>query len=331
MMERTPLQPPVIPALPAGVKRPLWSVMIPAYNCGRYIQRTIESVLMQAPAEKLMQIEVVDDASTDIDLQSLVHKTGNGRVKYFRQVNNVGSLRNFETSINRARGHYVHILHGDDFLSPGFYDEAAMLFKQFPSAAAVFTAFTQVNEQGTFICNSEIPASQPGIIPGWLSIIARNQKLQPPAVVVKREVYEKLGSFFGVHYGEDWEMWVRIAARYPMAHSPKKLAHYRVHDENISSHSLVSGQHIKDIASVINTIQNYLPAPEKKIWMRAAKKNWSLYFARTADKTYGKYKQPRQALRQAKMAYQLHRNQVSFFYMAKTFVKLAIGWKVKDR
>jgi len=31
-------------------------------------------------------------------------------------------------------------------------------------------------------------------------------------MVVKREVYEKLGGFYGVEYGEDWEMWVRIAA-----------------------------------------------------------------------------------------------------------------------
>ena len=329
MQERTPSQPPQIAPLPEDAVRPLWSVMIPAYNCAPYIEQAIQSVLLQAPAENFMQIEVVDDASTDADIQWLVKKIGNDRVKYFRQEKNVGSLRNFETCINRAQGQYVHILHGDDYVQEGFYHEVQRMFETYPSAAAVFTAYTQVDDKGRFICDSEIPANKAGIIPDWLSVIARNQKLQPPAVVVKRMVYEKLGSFFGVHYGEDWEMWVRIAANYSMVHSPEKLACYRVHDENISSHSLVSGQHIKDIGTVINTIQAYLPPGKKKLWMRAAKKNWSEYFARTSDKTYGKYRQPGQALRQSVMAYRLHRNKVSLFYLVKTFIKYAIGWKVK--
>jgi glycosyltransferase involved in cell wall biosynthesis len=61
-----------------------------------------------------MQIEVVDDGSTDADKEALVKQTGKGRVEYYRQPENVGSLRNFETRLNRATGHYIHILHGDD-------------------------------------------------------------------------------------------------------------------------------------------------------------------------------------------------------------------------
>jgi hypothetical protein len=48
--------------------------------------------------------------------EELVKKVGKGRVSYFRQKQNVGSLRNFETCINRSRGKYIHLLHGDDEL-----------------------------------------------------------------------------------------------------------------------------------------------------------------------------------------------------------------------
>jgi hypothetical protein len=51
----------------------------------------------------------------DNNIEELVKKVGKGRVSYFRQKKqNVGSLRNFETCINRSRGKYIHLLHGDD-------------------------------------------------------------------------------------------------------------------------------------------------------------------------------------------------------------------------
>ncbi|RYY46834.1 MAG: glycosyltransferase [Chitinophagaceae bacterium] len=239
MLKRTPGTPP--PILPTkAVDRPLWSIMIPVYNCGRFLPQALNSVLIQFQHNEQVQIEVVDDASTDLDVQSLVSEIGGGRIGYYRQPHNVGSLRNFETCINRSTGKYIHLLHGDDYLSPGFYAEVERLFEQFPEAGSLCTGFTQVTECGKFICNSTIQLSEPGIIENWLEQIACNQKLQPPAVVVKREVYEELGSFFAVHYGEDWLMWVRIAAAYPVVHSPKKLAHYRVHDSNISSDALIN-------------------------------------------------------------------------------------------
>ena len=64
MKTRIPSKPPVILPLPENEKRPLWSIMIPTYNCSKYLAETIESVLQQAPAEDIMQIEVIDDYST---------------------------------------------------------------------------------------------------------------------------------------------------------------------------------------------------------------------------------------------------------------------------
>lgn len=276
-----------------------------------------------------MQIEVVDDCSTDANVKALVERIGKGRVSYFRQKKNQGSLRNFETCINHAKGYYVHLLHGDDFVDDGFYKAMEGLFKDFPQAGAACCAFWHVDEAGEFLYPNEKISDERGILTDWLDTIAQGQKLQPPSVVVRREVYEKLGGFFGVHYSEDWEMWVRIAAHYPFAFTPLKFANYRVHDnETITSKYFKNGQHIKDIAKTINTIQNYLPAQKKEMLKRNAERNWSVYYARTSDMVYHRYHNSKQAIQQAKLAYKMNKNPITFFFLFKMYIKRLIRYKL---
>lgn len=76
MKDRIPQKPPEISVLPQHVSRPLWSVMIPVYNCSKYLAENIRSVLAQDPGPELMQIEIVDDFSTDADVESWFWKLG---------------------------------------------------------------------------------------------------------------------------------------------------------------------------------------------------------------------------------------------------------------
>ncbi|HVY75008.1 MAG TPA: glycosyltransferase [Puia sp.] len=311
------------------MSRPLWSVMIPSYNCSQYLIGTLRSVLQQDPGEELMQIEVVDDCSTDTDVEALVAYIGRGRVKYFRQSENVGSLRNFETCLNRATGHYIHLLHGDDMARPGFYDEIAQLFTSFPEAGAAFTGYTYINELNTELSANRKLLSEPGILKNWLMEIGHTQHVQPPAMVVKRSVYEKLGGFYAVHYGEDWEMWVRIAANYPVAHSPKRLAYYRVHENNITSRYFLTGQSVKDAMTVINIIQQYLPASERRRMHRIARRGFARYFAGMSDKIYHEYGQPYTALQQAHRVLKMYANPRTLYYFVKIYIKVLIGYKIE--
>src|SRR5664279_2604129 len=328
MSERIPQSPPPRSPPADHVKRPRWSVMIPSYNCSRYLIENLHSVLQQDPGPEIMQIEVVDDFSTDTDVENLVREIGGGRIGFYRQPRNVGSLRNFETCLNRATGQYIHLLHGDDQVKPGFYSEIEKLFTLFPQAGAAFTGFIFVDEQNRRLYDNQTLLESPGILQNWLFRIASSQLVQVPAMVVRRSVYENLGGFFGVHYGEDWEMWARIAAQYPVAHSPEKLALYRVHRDNITSRYFLTGQSITDAIQVVNTIQKYLPAGEKKKAKRAAEKHLAYYFARSSDKIYHQYGKPFVALEQARRSLGLYFSPVTFYYWLKMRVKIGIGYKM---
>jgi glycosyltransferase involved in cell wall biosynthesis len=285
------------------------------------------SVLAQDPGPDKMQIEVIDDHSTDADVEALVAEIGKGRVGFFRQDHNVGSLRNFETCLNRSTGQWIHLLHGDDLVKPDFYREVEMLFQEYPEAGAAFTGYFHIGEKGEILYPHKALTDKKGIIENWLHIIAQSQQIQPPAMVVKRKVYEELGGFFGIHYGEDWEMWVRISTHFPVVHSPRRLAEYRIHANNITSNYFLSGQNMQDISKAIETIQEYLPEDKRKELKRLARKNYSVYFARTTDMVYHGYKNPRQALSQAKSAFSMHRNLTTFYFVCKIYLKLLIRYK----
>jgi glycosyltransferase involved in cell wall biosynthesis len=326
-LERTPQQPPVILPLPSSVKRTKWSVMIPVYNCITYLPFTLQSVLQQDKGANQMQIKVIDDCSTDGNVEALVQQIGNGRIEYFKQPKNVGSLRNFETCINQSIGEFVHILHGDDGVKVGFYDEIDGLYQEFPEAGAAFTHYEYIDQTGEKMWENDIVDTSRGILKNWLIRIASKQVMQPPAVIVKRSTYEKLGGFYGVHYGEDWLMWVSIAAYFPVAFSPMNLALYRVHHTNISFRSLSRAKNIREMNFVINEIKKFLPENEVKRISNLSKRNFSVYYARLSHKVYHDYNRPHDALYQAIFSLRLHLNFETFKYSSKLIFKYITGYK----
>lgn len=254
------MTPAFVPAVAAGVQRPLWSVMIPSHECGRFLPETIAGVLAQDPGPDVMEIEVVDDASVRDDLAEVVNRCGLGRVRYFRQPANVGHIRNFQTCLERARGHYVHLLHGDDVVRPGFYARLAIGLAQ-PGVGAAFCRHEHIDAAGQLLYTSPLERPAPGVLEDWLPQIAVRQRLQTPSIAVRREVYERLGGFAPtLRWVEDWEMWTRIAAHYAVWFEPQVLAAYRRHGASSTARHEQSAEDARDRRRAIDLIAAHLPA-----------------------------------------------------------------------
>jgi glycosyltransferase involved in cell wall biosynthesis len=255
--------PPRVAPLPADRGRTTWSVMIPVFNAGPFLADTLRSVLVQDRGRAGMQIAVVDDASTDVDVRRLVEQVAGDRVEYHRQSRNVGSVRNFNTGIGLSRGQLVHLLHADDRVLPGYYETMEALFATYPQAGAGFSGFRNIDEQGAVTSVEPTYAPAECVLENWFYTIAKAPCTHYGAIAVRRSVYETLGGFFGASYGEDWEMKARIASRYPVAYTPDVLAEYRVHPRSITRAKVRSGGNLADLAWVVDTIQGYLPDSER--------------------------------------------------------------------
>jgi glycosyltransferase involved in cell wall biosynthesis len=299
--------------------------MIPVYNCYGYLRIALRHLLAQDPGGDVMQIEVVDDCSTDGDVAALVLEMGEGRVRYFRQAENVGSLRNFQTCLERSRGHLVHILHGDDLVRAGFYRKMEQLFRDFPSIGAAFCRYAYVDEHGRFLYNHEQELDRDGIPDNWLERLCERQRIQYVAMVVKRDVYERLGGFYGVEYGEDWEMWVRIAAHYKMAYTPEILAEYRRHYSSISGRTFATARNMACLQWVMTKIEHYLPASLRGRVMGASRTFYAHYALRVANALWNRFKDKRGASAQALAAWNMSRDAGLLYKIIKLYTRITLN------
>lgn len=250
----------MLPPVPEGVPRPLWSVMIPTYNCADYLRETIAGVLAQDPGPDLMQIEVVDDCSTLDDPEAVVKEMGGGRIEFLRQPKNCGHIQNFQTCLERSRGQLVHLLHGDDSVRAGFYQKLQTAFTQRPDLGAAFCRHIYIDDRSQWQGLSLLEQPESGVLDQWLERIALSQRIQTPSIVVRREVYETLGAFDRrLVWVEDWEMWVRIAAHYPCWFETEPLALYRIHETSNTGRLIATGENLRDVRRAVKIIQPYLP------------------------------------------------------------------------
>lgn len=240
------LTPPSIAPVPAGTSRPLWSVMIPTFNCAKYLRLTLQSVLAQAPGPDQMQIEVVDDCSTKDDPEAVVREVGQGRVQFHRKPQNGGAIANFNTCIERSRGQLVHILHGDDYVLPGFYEKLTAEAQAHPDLAYFASRSFFVDEQEIiFDVSHRVPRLESGSTAA--NDFFYGNPTQTPGVVVRRSFYEQHGGFLGalVHTA-DCEMWTRAVSLGGGMMLPQVLCCYRFFAANDSGRLARTAENLRD-------------------------------------------------------------------------------------
>jgi glycosyltransferase involved in cell wall biosynthesis len=272
-------------AVRTGEHRPLWSVCIPVFNCGEFLALTLRSVLEQGYETSEMEVEVVDDHSED-DPGGIVSAVAGGRVAYHRHSRNMGHVRNFNACIGRARGELLHLLHGDDLVLPGFYSTMERVFCDNPGIGAAFCRHHYIDARGNIIKTSPLVQTRSGVLVDAAERLARQQLVQPPSIVVRRAVYESVGLFDErmKTCGEDWEMWVRIASKYPVWYEAEPLAQYRRHERSLAARSLRSGQNMKDVRTAIGIFGKYLSEDAARSIVPQARESAALWALSLAER-----------------------------------------------
>ncbi|MFZ2498255.1 glycosyltransferase family 2 protein [Methanosarcina sp.] len=198
----------------------LVSVVIPLYNKGLHIRRTLNSVLAQKVQN--FEIIVVDDGSTDKGAE-VVKSFIDSRIRLIQQENaGVSSARN--RGIREAKADLIAFIDADDEWTPGFLETVLRLRERYPQAGAYSTAYLFCTPEGkTRIPNYEKIPSAPweGLLQSYFLSAAKGEHpVCSSAVCIPKKilVIEK-GFKIGAWWGEDDDLWGRIALKYPIAFS----------------------------------------------------------------------------------------------------------------
>lgn len=107
---------------------PLFSIVIPAYNCAQYIQQTLRSIYQQTVQD--YEIIVINDGSPD-DLEEVLKKETDPRLRIITQPNG-GVSRARNRGIQEAKGSYIAFLDSDDVWLPFHLEKAKIFFESYP-------------------------------------------------------------------------------------------------------------------------------------------------------------------------------------------------------
>jgi glycosyltransferase involved in cell wall biosynthesis len=245
--------------------------MIPTYNCARYLRQTLTSVLAQAPGPDQMQIEVVDDGSTVDDPAAVVRQWGQGRVAFHRNSQNQGVTKNFNVCLQRSRGHLVHILHGDDYVLPGFYQRIKAAAEKYPSAALLATRSFDIDADNVILHVAPRLRDLETAAHAVESFFYTTP-IQTPGVVMRRDFYEQHGGFdLRLAHTADCEMWARAIGLASGCITPEVLACYRTFPGNDSGHLARTAGNLHDIERLNQIFAARYPAFDSK---KAARRVW---------------------------------------------------------
>jgi len=277
--------PPIGPPAPGGA-RPFWSVMIPLCDPDpAHLRAGLGALLLQEPDRADMEIVLVDDASSDIAWLDpwLADLELGDCLRLVRQEHRVGIGGNWNDCVRHARGEWVHILHQDDLVRPGFHDRLRSLIGDCPDAGAAFCRDTVIDDTGRTVGSQRLIRPTPGIVDDWIEHVFVGLHLRASALVVRRAVYEALGGFrLDLDYALDWDMWKRIAAAWPLAYWPEALVSYRRHAASASNGFQRSGANLVEIARSIALSEALLPSQSAAATTRRTRENYARYGANLA-------------------------------------------------
>jgi glycosyltransferase involved in cell wall biosynthesis len=264
--------------------------MIPSFNCASFLQTTLQSILDQDPGSEVMQIEVVDDHSTEDDPLSVVRSVAGERVGFFRQKVNQGVVGNLNTCINRAKGKIVHLLHGDDLVLPGYYSTMGAILENNTRLGAAFCRHAYIDETGNRIGVDPAYEDESGLIFDPAAFLGTEQRIMTPSICVRRSVYEHLGGFDSrLRCAEDWEMWMRIASHYPIFYECSILAHYRMHDHSNTGRNVLNALDLDHTRRAIKMFSRYFSKDQSRPMRKKAGSTYANSALQMADKLIGRH------------------------------------------
>jgi glycosyltransferase involved in cell wall biosynthesis len=237
------------------------TVLMTAYNCGMYIEKSINSILNQTYQN--FELIIVNDGSKDNSL-NVVNSISDSRITLINKTNGgVSSARN--VGIKTAKGKYISLLDADDMWDVNYLVVMKKLIEDFPEASFYGCQFYCKNGNDIKISNQV--HDQRGYIDNYFKAQIKAPVVWSSSVIIKKECFEQIG-FFNTKLlrGEDLEMWVRLARNYKLAFEPVPLSYYMIDARNRACYTTPPLEN-----RYLQYKLNKLPYYERKYFLKLAK------------------------------------------------------------
>jgi glycosyltransferase involved in cell wall biosynthesis len=219
------------------------TVVIPTFNHARFLGEAIKSVLAQT--RQVDEIIVVDDGSTD-DPATVVSEFPAARL--IRQENRgLSAARN--TGLRNCKARYVIFLDADDRLRPNAVEAGLNCITSHPECAFVYGGHCRVSEDGH-------PLGPGSFMPvdgdAHLALTRWNLVGPPVSVLFRRECLLAVNGFDEtLRRCEDYDIYLRLAQKYPIGCHPTIVAEYRRHGQNMSNN------YVEQLATVLEVLDRH--------------------------------------------------------------------------
>jgi glycosyltransferase involved in cell wall biosynthesis len=220
---------------------PLVSVVTPSYNMARFLEETIESVLAQDYPN--IEYLVVDGGSSDGTVDLL--RRYEGRLRWISEKDG-GQSDAVNKGFRMTRGEIFAFLNADDLYLPGAISAAVRGFEENPDAAVVYGEGYYAAEDGSIIRRYPTEPFDRDRL-GLFCYISQ------PSAFMRRSVLEEVGLLdVNKHYALDYELWMRIAQRHPMAKVDHYMAKARMYRDTKTFRLRAFG-----LSEVMSSLQHY--------------------------------------------------------------------------
>jgi len=210
---------------------PTVSVLMPVYNCERYLDEAIRSIREQTFTD--FEFVIVNDGSTDGSLEIIQrHAEEDERIIILDRPNG-GIVAALNAGLAVCRGEFIARMDGDDVSLPERFERQVAYLRQHPQIGVLGGWAYVIDNQGIEIGSKCPPSTHEEILShslqqGWTAIIH-------PASVIRRVAFGDRGYEPDYAYAEDTELFFRIAGAWQLANLTEYLLRYRCHVASASS------------------------------------------------------------------------------------------------
>lgn len=228
---------------------PLISVIIPAYNRANFIERCLNSVLVQSYEN--LEILVIDDGSTD-STGSRMKNHPDKRVIYIKHPENRGVPSARNTGIRAARGEYINFLDSDDEIYPKKIEIQLNRLRVLPdSYGLIYCGYSGIMNTTKENFIDILPQEYHNIC----DTLLRKNVFAVHTPLTRKICFDKCGLFDESLVGcEDWDMWIRISQHYKLTFVSDVLAKFYIHGEQKSTNLKNKIQARKNIVAKHKTV-----------------------------------------------------------------------------